>query len=76
MAASRTGTPALGQPSVAWTDLQQQVHRQQGPVSIVWLLDGAKHAETDRLAELLTWTSPATHVVLVSTCTVYGDQHG
>jgi nucleoside-diphosphate-sugar epimerase len=73
---SRTGTPALGRPSAAWADLEQELHRQPGPVSIVWLLDGAKHAEEDRLTELLTWAIPSTHVVLVSTCTVYGDQHG
>jgi nucleoside-diphosphate-sugar epimerase len=73
---SRTGAPAMGRLTVAWAALGQRLHRRPGPVSIVWLLDGAKHAETDRLAEFLTWTSPATHVVLVSTCTVYGDQHG
>jgi nucleoside-diphosphate-sugar epimerase len=61
---------------VAWSDLASHFLRQQLQASVVWLLDGAKHAETDRLAELLGWATPATHVVLVSTCTVYGDQHG
>ncbi|SRR6266511_1453874 len=73
---SRTGGPRQGRSSVAWPDLEALIRRQSHP-SVVWLLDGAKHAETDRLAELLTWAPPAgTHVVAVSTCTVYGDQHG
>lgn len=46
------------------------------PPTVVWLLDGAKHAELDRLQELLGWAPAGMHVVLVSTCTVYGDQAG
>lgn len=73
---SRTGSLSLGRPSIAWPDLEETIRRQRQPTSVVWLLDGAKHAETDRLTELLAWATPLTHVVLVSTCTVYGDQHG
>jgi nucleoside-diphosphate-sugar epimerase len=73
---SRTGTPHLGKPSLAWSELRFHIRRQSQPASVVWLLDGAKHAEVDRLAELLSWAPTATHVVLVSTCTVYGDRHG
>jgi nucleoside-diphosphate-sugar epimerase len=43
---------------------------------IVWLLDGAKHDEPARLAELIQAVPPGTHVVYVSTCTVYGDRSG
>ena len=48
----------------------------RAPASLVWLLDGAEHAELERLAELLHWAPMGTHVVLVSTCTVYGDRDG
>ncbi len=72
---TRTGVPGLGRSSVAWPDLEALIQRQSHP-SVVWLLDGAKHAETDRLAELLSWAPRGTHVVAVSTCTVYGDQRG
>jgi hypothetical protein len=63
--------PALGETGRRRSQsvVHDPVDDQSGPVSIVWLLDGAKDAETDRLAELLTWTSAASHVVLVSTCT-------
>jgi nucleoside-diphosphate-sugar epimerase len=44
--------------------------------SVVWLLDGAKHAELERLREFLTWAPTGVHVVFVSTCTVYGDSRG
>lgn len=48
----------------------------RAPESVVWLLDGAKHAELDRLRELLAWAPAGTHVVFVSTCTVHGDRVG
>jgi len=73
---SRTGASLLGVPSLAWSDLASEIRRQSQPLPVVWLLDGAKHAEIDRLPELLGWAPPETHVVLVSTCTVYGDRHG
>ena len=75
-AVTRTGTRGQDRPSIAWADLQAELRRQTQPPSAIWLLDGAKHAEVDRLAELIAWAVPGTHVVLVSTCTVYGDQQG
>jgi nucleoside-diphosphate-sugar epimerase len=73
---SRTGLPSLNRPSIAWPDFEARLHEQSAPPAVVWLLDGAKHAETDRLSELLAWAPTDAHVTLVSTCTVYGDRHG
>lgn len=73
---SRDGDRRSGVPSVAWRDFPQRLTRHTDPVSIVWLLDGARHSERDRLGELLGFTPPDVHLVLVSTCTVYGDQQG
>jgi hypothetical protein len=46
------------------------------PYSIVWLLDGGKHNETVFLSELTKMLPVEAHVVLVSSCTVYGDAGG
>jgi nucleoside-diphosphate-sugar epimerase len=73
---SRAGTSRLGMPSLAWSDLAAHVRHRSHPASVVWLLDGAKHAEADRLTELIGWAPPETYVVLASTCTVYGDRDG
>lgn len=72
---SRTGDGHGGSPALAWSELEHEL-KVNPEVSVVWLLDGAKHAEADRLAELLRWISPRTHLAFVSSCTVYGDQHG
>jgi nucleoside-diphosphate-sugar epimerase len=72
---SRDGAPRWGRASAAWSDLAG-VLAGRAPESVVRLLDGAKHAELDRLRELLTWAPAGTHVVFVSTCTVYGDRGG
>lgn len=69
---SRAGDTRDGRSSVAWPDWVRQLDRHTGPV--VWLLDGAKHEEPTRLTEFITTAGPDVHVVLVSTCTVYGNQ--
>lgn len=60
---------------MAWADLTG-VLGGPGPESVVWLLDGVRHAELDRLREFVGWAPGGTHVVFVSTCTVYGDRGG
>lgn len=72
---SRIGATRWGRASVAWADLAG-VLAGRAPEAVVWLLDGAKHAELDRLREFLAWAPAGTHVVFVSTCTVYGDRDG
>lgn len=61
--------------SIAWADLPASLKATAAPV-VVWLLDGAKHDEPARLAELIRAAPRDTHVVYVSTCTVYGDRSG
>jgi nucleoside-diphosphate-sugar epimerase len=73
---SRAGDQRQGVASTSWPSFLSGLAESDGPCDVVWLLDGAKHAEADRLAELLAKASATTHVVLVSTCTVYGDAHG
>jgi nucleoside-diphosphate-sugar epimerase len=72
---SRDGAVRWGRSSVAWPDLAGALAG-RGPEAVVWLLDGAKHAELERLREFLEWAPDGSHVVFVSTCTVYGDQGG
>ncbi|WP_322760621.1 NAD-dependent epimerase/dehydratase family protein [Frankia sp. Cr2] len=69
-AVSRDGATRHGVPSTSWPDFLDDLKRIHAPV-VVWLLDGAKHDEHARLTELLV-TRPDGHLVLVSTCTVYG----
>jgi nucleoside-diphosphate-sugar epimerase len=73
---SRTGMPNRDRPSIAWPDFEVSLRERSTPSAVIWLLDGAKHAESERLGELIAWAPTDTHVVLVSTCTVYGDQRG
>ncbi|PUB30124.1 nucleoside-diphosphate-sugar epimerase [Promicromonospora sp. AC04] len=61
--------------AIAWSDLPRALDETIAPV-IVWLLDGAKHDEPARLAELIEAVPPGAHVAYVSTCTVYGYQPG
>ncbi|MCK9923324.1 NAD-dependent epimerase/dehydratase family protein [Frankia sp. AgPm24] len=70
IAISRDGATRHGVPSTSWSTFLGGLKGVRGPV-VVWLLDGAKHHELDRLAELLA-ARPDGHLVLVSTCTVYG----
>ncbi|WP_131746332.1 NAD(P)-dependent oxidoreductase [Frankia sp. Cppng1_Ct_nod] len=71
---SWAGDSRRGVPSLAWQEFLDHVES-SGPCSVVWLLDGVKHAEPQRLDELLAVASPEAHVVSVSTCTVYGARH-
>lgn len=71
VAVSRDG----GGASRSWVDLLSQLPASKAPV-IAWLLDGAKHDELDRLDELVAAVPGGSHVVYVSTCTVYGDAAG
>lgn len=67
---SRDGATRHGVPSRNWPDFLKDLDSGHAP-AVVWLLDGAKHGEHARLTELLA-TRPDGHLVLVSTCTVYG----
>jgi len=73
---SRDGDTRGGRASVAWGEWLTQLPQGNQPSSIVWLLDAAKHDEAARLAEMLEAASPGTHIVFVSSCTVYGDAGG
>jgi nucleoside-diphosphate-sugar epimerase len=81
---SRSGDTRRGTSSIAWADLERVLRGTAGAVSVVWLLDGAKDEEPRRLRSLVDWAASArlsepsqsAHVVLVSTCTVYGDRGG
>lgn len=73
---SRAGGERFGRPSTPWLELAGRIRQRSEPFAVVWLLDGAKHAEDARLAELVAMAPGDTHVVFVSTCTVYGDQQG
>nr|WP_322759916.1 hypothetical protein [Frankia sp. Cr2] len=68
---SRTGDDRRGMPSLAWQEFLVHVTSSR-QCSVVWLLDGARHTEPQRLDELLAVAPPDAHVVFVSTCTVYG----
>lgn len=69
---SRTGSRPTEIPSTAWSEWLNWLSRQQAAAAI-WLLDGAKHDELNRLNELIN-VARDLHVVLVSTCTVYGNK--
>ncbi|WP_370644537.1 NAD-dependent epimerase/dehydratase family protein [Actinoplanes sp. L3-i22] len=74
---SRGGDTRGGVPSVAWDDFLIDLRQRAGqPSSIVWILDGAKHDELERLNALLRVVDESTYVVGVSSCTVYGNRHG
>ena len=73
---SRNAEQRRGVPSIAWTEFLASQARTDEPSSIVWLLDGIKHAEAEHLDELLQVVSVSTHIALVSSCTVYGDRNG
>jgi len=74
---SRQGDTRHGVPSLAWPDfLIDMSTRANQRTSIVWILDGAKHSELDRLKDLLDVADESTHVAAVSSCTVYGNQLG
>ncbi|GAA1873995.1 NAD-dependent epimerase/dehydratase family protein [Myceligenerans crystallogenes] len=62
--------------SLAWRSNLVRLQARQDGVTIVWLLDGAKHEELDRLRELIDVLPDGSHVVYASTCTVYGDAAG
>lgn len=72
---SRVGDRRHGTSSTSWATFLDQV-RHDRQAAAIWLLDGAKHNEPDRLGEFLDAANPAMHLVFVSTCTVYGDRHG
>jgi nucleoside-diphosphate-sugar epimerase len=61
--------------SMPWQDLLAELPRAAAPV-VVWLLDGAKHDELEHLDRLIDVLPGDSHVVYVSTCTVYGNTDG
>ena len=73
---SRDGDDRCGMPSLAWAEFIAQLGAGVGINSVVWLLDGAKHNELDRIGELLDVADERLYVAAVSTATVYGDQAG
>lgn len=73
---SRDGDTRGGRASSAWTEWLKQLADKAEGSSVIWLLDGTKHDEASRLPEMLAAAPPQTHVVFVSSCTVYGDTGG
>jgi len=74
---SRNGDTRHGVSSLAWADFLIDMSAHPGrQISVVWILDGAKHRELDRLKDLLSVADEATYVAAVSSCTVYGDRRG
>ncbi|BCJ55315.1 hypothetical protein Asp14428_67900 [Actinoplanes sp. NBRC 14428] len=74
---SRGGDTRNGVPSLAWDDFLNDLrHGVGGSISVVWILDGAKHGELEHLDALLKVVDESTYIVGVSSCTVYGDRHG
>nr|WP_281356990.1 NAD-dependent epimerase/dehydratase family protein [Fodinicola acaciae] len=71
---SREGGERDGVPSVSWQAWLADMSNGSGGCSAVWLLDGANDEEPERLAELVAVAPAGLHVVLVSTCTVYGNK--
>ncbi|MGH3972088.1 MAG: NAD-dependent epimerase/dehydratase family protein [Pseudonocardiaceae bacterium] len=61
--------------SMSWQRLLAELPTALSPV-IVWLLDGAKHDELRHLDSLIEVLPDDSHVVYVSTCTVYGNTGG
>jgi nucleoside-diphosphate-sugar epimerase len=58
--------------SMSWRDLLVELPPAASP-AVVWLLDGAKHNELEHLDRLIDVLPRDSHVVYVSTCTVYGN---
>ncbi|MGH3999851.1 MAG: NAD-dependent epimerase/dehydratase family protein, partial [Pseudonocardiaceae bacterium] len=58
--------------SIPWPDLLAELPTAASPV-VVWLLDGTKHDELKHLDALIEALPEDSHVVYVSTCTVYGN---
>jgi nucleoside-diphosphate-sugar epimerase len=74
---SRTGDERRGVASIAWADFLTLIRRNDDPQRpIVWILDGAKHQELERLQDLLAAAGASTYLVMASSCTVYGDRMG
>jgi nucleoside-diphosphate-sugar epimerase len=73
---SRDGDTRNGRASLPWSEFIRRAANPEDAYSIVWLLDGAKHNELTFLREVAKVLSAEAHVVLVSTCTVYGDAAG
>lgn len=61
--------------SMPWGSLLAELPAVASPVA-VWLLDGSKHDELERLRELVEVLPDGSHVAYVSTCTVYGNVGG
>lgn len=74
---SREGDTRRRVPSIAWPDFLADLADRGGRTApIVWILDGTKHDELNRLNELLAVAETSAYVAAVSSCTVYGDQLG
>lgn len=75
-AVSRSGDQRRGIASLSWDQLLGAVGQPRQPVSIIWLLDGRKHNELERLGDLLKSVHSSVYIAAVSSCTVYGDTGG
>ena len=74
---SQGGDARRGVESIRWSDFLSGISATSGQESsIVWLLDGAKHNEQERLSELLDAAGRGIHITAASSCTVYGDAQG
>jgi nucleoside-diphosphate-sugar epimerase len=72
-AVTRYGGTKFGLPSTSWPDFLAELPSHDD-ARVIWLLDGAKDDEPERLGELLTAAGTELAVVAVSTCTVYGNR--
>jgi nucleoside-diphosphate-sugar epimerase len=70
---NRHGGTRFALRSSSWADFLEELPLRDD-ARVIWLLDGAKHDEAERLGELLTAASRDAAVIAVSTCTVYGDR--
>jgi NAD dependent epimerase/dehydratase family len=75
VAVTRSGTSRGDVASLPWSGVLESLRSETAP-AVVWLLDGARDNEVERLQELVAGAPGSTHVVMVSTCTVYGDRGG
>ncbi|GIE93882.1 NAD-dependent epimerase/dehydratase family protein [Paractinoplanes rishiriensis] len=76
-AVSRSGDTRHGISSISWSQLLKDLSAKPGRrTEVIWILDGAKHNELDRLSDLLGVAGEAIYITAVSSCTVYGDQQG
>ncbi|GGL21177.1 NAD-dependent epimerase/dehydratase family protein [Mangrovihabitans endophyticus] len=74
---SRNGEGLPGVPSFGWREFLSEIAASKDREgSIVWLLDGEKHQERERLTEVIDVVGTGVHIAAASSCTLYGDVAG